>query len=342
MEVKRFLDRNKHPFYKHGDATQFLALRDGAAVGRILVSDDPNYNQEHGTNLGCFGLFESVDDPQVAGALLDAADDWLRRRGRTSIMGPIEYSTNYTCGLLIDGFDTPPRVLMNHNPPYYAGLLESCGLTKVKDLYCWWFVDPLNLLETWGPRLERIAQRKPVHIRPFCMKDLKAEAARCRELYNGSQVENWGFVRLTDAEFDDFVKQMAQIADPNWVLIAEVDGKPVGFSLTLPDVNEALRSCNGYLTTFGIPIGLCRLLWRFRKVQKCRMVILVVLKKYRRRGIAEQLILRALHYGKDGFHFNGAELSWTLEDNVMINRTIEAVGAKRYKTYRIFEKPITP
>ncbi len=150
VEAKAFIDRKKHPFYKHGDATQFLAYRDGKVVGRILVSDDPNYNAEHLTNLGCFGMFECIDDQRVANALLNAAADWLRRRGRTEMMGPIDYSTNYPCGLLIDGFDTPQRVMMNHNPPYYAGLLENWGLWKAKDLYAWWFDDSNDMLNQWA------------------------------------------------------------------------------------------------------------------------------------------------------------------------------------------------
>ena len=152
IEVKAFLNRRKHPFYQHGDAVQFIALRGDETVGRILVSDDGRYNQEHNSNLGCFGLFESIDDQATAHALLDAAADWLRARGRSAIRGPIDYSTNYQCGLLVEGFDTPPRIMMNHNRPYYARLLESWGLHKGRDLYAWWFVDSLDLVSKWKSR----------------------------------------------------------------------------------------------------------------------------------------------------------------------------------------------
>ena len=151
LEVKDFLDRRKHPFYQHGDATQFIAMRGDQTVGRILVSDDPLCNQQRGENLGCFGMFECDDDQAAAGGLLDAATGWLAARGRTAIRGPIDYSLNYPCGLLIDGFDTPPRIMMNHNRRYYARLLESCGLAKAKDLYAWWFVDRCDLLSQWQP-----------------------------------------------------------------------------------------------------------------------------------------------------------------------------------------------
>jgi len=340
VEVKEFLNPKKHPFYRHGAATTFLALRGGQAVGRILASDDPLYNAAYGTNVGCFGMFESVDEPAVAHALLDAAAGWLRRRGRTSIMGPVNYSTNYPVGLLIDGFDTPPRVLMNHNPPYYAALLESWGLSKVKDLYSWWFVDPHDMVTRWRRRAERLAPRGGVVVRPFDMKDFDAEVKRCLTVYNGARTENWGFVKLTDAEFHYFARQLARLAIPELVLLAEVDGQPVGFSITLPDINEAIAPLDGRLTTWGLPIGLARFFYRLPRVKTARMLVLDLLAEHRRRGISELLILRTLDYGKNTIGYTGAELGWTLEDNRLINRTIEAVGARRYKTYRIYEKPL--
>ncbi|MBN1589485.1 MAG: hypothetical protein JW888_08215 [Pirellulales bacterium] len=340
IEAKEFLNPKKHPFYKHGSAAMFLALRDGRAVGRVLVSDDPNYNAQYGTNVGCFGRFESIDSTTVAHQLLDTAADWLRARGRTGMMGPIDYSTNYPVGLLIDGFDTPPRVMMNHNPPYYTGLLESWGMAKVKDLYCWWFVDPHDMVAKWHDRAERIARRSGVRVRSFRKEDFDAEVERCLEVYNGSRTENWGFVRLTDDEFRYFAEQMARLAVPELVLLAEVDDRPIGFSITLPDVNEAIAPLNGRLTNFGLPIGALRLMHRLPRVKTARMLVLDLLEGYRRRGISELLILRTLDYGKNTIGYTGAELSWTLEDNYLINRTIEAVGGQRYKTYRIYERSI--
>ena len=342
IEVKEFLNRAKHPFYLHGDATQFLALRAGAAVGRILVSDDPNFNKTHGTNLGCFGLFESVDDPPVAQALLDAAAAWLRAKGRTAILGPIDYSLNYPCGLLVEGFDTPPRIMMNHHPPYYGALLESCGLAKTKDLYGWWFADPYDMVSRWQRRAEWLSRRGRITVRPFRKRDFEADVERAQDVYCSAYQDNWGFVRLTDAEFRYLARQLARIAVPELVLLAEADGKPVGFSITLPDINEAIRPLDGRLTTFGLPIGLIRLLARRPKIKTARMLVLVVLEGYRRRGVSELLILHTLDYGKNVLGFTAAELGWTLEDNDLINRTIEAVGGRRYKTYRIYQKEISP
>lgn len=342
VDIKEFLDSKTHPFYLHGAATKLLAFRGGQTVGRILVSDDPNYNELHGTNVGCFGMFECIDDATVAAALIERAGDWLRQRGRSEIMGPIDYSTNYLCGLLVDGFDTPPRVMMNHHPPYYGPLIEQCGLAKAKDLYSWWFEDPLDMVAKWRRRAERIAKRGGVTVRSFRLKDFEAEVRRCEEVYNSARTNNWAFVKLTRAEFEYLAKRLARIGVPELVLVAEVEGRPVGFSVTLPDINEACRPLDGRLTTFGLPIGLVRLLCRAPRVKTARMLVLDLVEEYRRRGISELMILRTLDYGKNTIGYTGAELGWTLEDNYLINRTVEAVGAKRYKTYRIYRKPLDP
>src|SRR5260370_28385069 len=180
IERKAFLDRNKHPFYQHGDAALFLAKRNNEIVGRIMASDDPNYNALHRSNIGCFGLFESIDDVDVARALLDAATDWLRHRGRSEIMGPIDYSTNYVCGLLIDGFKHPPTLLTAHNPPYYARLIEACGFEREKDWYAWWF-DPHNAPVSRLRRLVNARTRKTQgKIRPIDLGPLtKATRPLC-------------------------------------------------------------------------------------------------------------------------------------------------------------------
>ena len=340
LDQKEFLNSRKHPFYLHGAAEKFVAYRDGVPRGRILVSDDPRYNAEHKTNLGCFGMFESADDPEMAQALVDSASQWLRARGRTSILGPIDYSTNYTCGLLVEGFHTPPRIMDNHNPPYYGPLLESCGLAKAKDLFSWWFVDPKDMGAMWRERAERILNRGKITIRAFNLRDFDADVQRCNAVYNGSMERNWGFVSLTEAEFRFMALRLKEMAEPRMVLLAEVDGWPVGFSITLPDLNEAARPLNGRLFPYGLPFNLVRFLWRKRHIKSARMIVLDVLEKYRRRGIAEMLILKTLDFGKNVAKYTGAELGWTLEDNYLVNQTIEAVGAKKSKVYRIYEKPI--
>ena len=336
LDVKAFLNPRKHPFYGHGAAAQFVAYQGRQPVGRVLASDDPNYNQQHGTNLGCFGMFEAIDNVDVAKARSSAAADWLRRRGRTEVLGPIDYSTNYPCGLLIDGFDTPQRVMMNHNPPYYARLLEACGLAKAKDLFAWWFDDSNDMLRKWAKRAERFAARGGVVVRPISRKNFDAEVARLQESYNRGWEKSWGFVKMTDAEFRHLALELKKYAEPELVLLAEVDGEPAGLCITLPDFNEATRPLNGRLTTFGVPIGLARLLYNVRRIKTARMAVLGVVEKFRRRGVAEMFILQSLAAGL-ALGYTAAELSWTLEDNALINRTIEKVGGRRDKTYRLYQ-----
>jgi ribosomal protein S18 acetylase RimI-like enzyme len=340
IERKEFLDRQKHPFYEHGDAALFLARREGEIVGRIMASDDPNYNALHQTNVGCFGMFESVDDREVASALFDAATGWLRQRGRDEIMGPIDYSTNYVCGLLIDGFEHPPTLLTSHNPPYYAALVESCGFAKTKDFYAWWFPDASAAVV----RLRRLAgkfmKRNPISIRRGNMKNIREESRRLREIYNQAWEKNWGFVPFTEPEIEFMTKELKPILVPEWTLFAEVGGEPVGFILGIPDINVALQKIDGRLTRFGFPIGLLKLLYHKRRIKKGRLVALGVIEKYRRAGVAEMLVLQVMEESmiKRGFSF---ELSMTLEDNHMINRFLEAIGAEKYKTYRIYRRALS-
>jgi GNAT superfamily N-acetyltransferase len=228
---------------------------------------------------------------------------------------------------------------MNHNPPYYEELLTSWGLTKAKDLYAWWFTDNTRI-EAWRPRVERLVRRSGVKIRYMRRDDVFQEIQTCKRLYNEAWNENWGFVPMSDAEFDDMARLLKHLAVAEMLLVAEVNGEAVGFSITLPDFNEAIGPLNGRLTRFGLPIGLLRLRTNLKRIKTARLIALGVLPEFRRRGIAEMLILRTFDYGRDQLGYTGAELSWTLEDNQLINRTIEAVGGTRYKTYRMFEKAI--
>ena len=340
IERKKFLDRKRHPFYRHGDAALFLVRKNGRIAGRIMASDDPNYNLLHGTNVGCFGLFECIEDREVAAALFDAAASWLRKKGRTELMGPIDYSTNYVCGLLIDGFQFPPTILTAHNPPYYCELIENCGFTKAKDWYAWWFADPSKA----ATHLRRLATRlrtrwQPVRIRSANFKNLRDESRRLREIFNQAWERNWGFVPFTEAEIEFMTEELKPLIVPEFAWVAEIDNEPVGFTLALPDINVVLRDLNGRLTRFGLPTGLIKLLRYKRRAQKGRLIALGVVQKYRRAGTAEMLVLHVLEETMIKRGITG-ELSMTLEDNVLINRFIEAIGAERYKTYRIYTRSI--
>ena len=339
IERKAFLDRKRHPFYLHGDAALFLARKNGKIVGRIMASDDPNYNSLHQTNVGCFGLFESIDDGDVTAALFDAAESWLRKRGRSEIMGPIDYSTNYVCGLLIEGFKFPPTILTAHNPPYYRELIERCGFIKAKDWYAWWFADPLNAVAQLRRLATRYARRGAVAIRPVNVKNITDESRRLRKIYNQAWAKNWGFVPFTEAEIQFMTKELKPLLLPKFSWIAENGNEPVGFALGVPDINVILRDLNGRLTRFGFPIGLLKLLFYKNRIRKGRLVALGVIEKYRRAGIAEVLVLRVIEETMVKRGITG-ELSMTLEDNLMINRFLEAIGADRYKTYRIYSKSL--
>ena len=340
IERKAFLNRKRHPFYQHGDATLFLARQKGKIVGRIMASDDPNYNSLHQSNVGCFGLFECINDCNVATGLFERAASWLRKKRRTEMVGPIDYSTNYVCGLLIDGFPSPPTILTAHNPPYYRQLIESCGFAKAKDWYAWWFADPEKAAARLRPLAQRFRKRWPVTIRVGNLKNIREESRRLRQIYNQAWEKNWGFVPFTEAEIEFMTHELKQLIIPEFALIAEVGDAPAGFILCVPDINVALRHINGRLTTFGLPIGLAKLLYYKSRTRTARLIALGVIEKYRRSGIAEMLVLRIVEDAMIKRGFTG-ELSMTLEDNFMINRFLEAIGAQRYKTYRIYSKSIT-
>ncbi len=339
IERRGFLDRKKHPFYQHGDAALFLARRGGEIVGRIMASDDPNYNALHQSNVGCFGLFESIDDDAVARALFEAAAGWLRARGRNEIIGPIDYSTNYVCALLVDGFEHPPTILTAHNPPYYERLLQSWGLTKAIDFYAWWFSNPDRACQRLRRLARSIKDRQRATIRPVNLSHLGAESERLRRIYNEAWQHNWGFVPFTPAEFEYMAHELKPIIIPDLTLLAEVNGEPAGFILCVPDINAALRHANGRLTTFGLPIGLAKLLYHKRRLRRMRLVALGIIPQYRRSGIAEMLVLRMIETGMLERGYFG-ECSMTLENNHMINRFLEAIGADRYKTYRVFSRSL--
>jgi GNAT superfamily N-acetyltransferase len=339
IERKAFLDRKRHPFYRHGDAALFLARKDGEIAGRVMASDDPNYNSLHQSNVGCFGLFECINDCDVATSLLERTESWLREKGRTEIMGPIDYSTNYVCGLLVDGFQFPPTILTAHNPPYYRELIERCGFTKAKDWYAWWFADSAKAVAQLRRLAARFNRRCPASIRSANLKNLRDESRRLRHIYNQAWAKNWGFVPFTEAEIEFMTKELKPLLLPEFAWVAEIEDEPVGFTLCVPDINVALHHLNGRLTRFGLPVGLIKLLFHKSRIRKGRLIALGVVEKYRRAGIAEMLVLRVMEETMVKRGITG-ELSMTLEDNFMINRFLEAIGAHRYKTYRIYSTPI--
>jgi GNAT superfamily N-acetyltransferase len=339
MERKDFLDPKKNPFFEYGEVELFLARRGSELVGRIAAIRNPRHMQEHGTKEGFFGLFECANDAGIARALLDTAAAWLRERGLDSMLGPANFSSNQDWGLLIDGFGSPPAIMMPHNPPYYTALLEACGLTKAKDLYAFELSSSAEPPEKVVRIAEKLRQREGVTVRPVNMKDLDAEVRRIKEIYNSAWEKNWGFVPFTDAEFDHLAKDLKAIVRPELALLAEVQGEPVAFALTVPDANQAIKAANGRLTHFGLPIGLVKLLLASRRIDRLRLIILGIKEGYRRRGLDAILYLDTLRTAKR-LGYVGGEISWTLEDNHLVNRAIESMGAQRSKTYRVYQRAL--
>ena len=332
MAQKELLNTAKHPFYAHADMQCFLARREGQVCGRVAAIVDRNYNKFHNEEAGSFGFFESVDDVEIAGAVMEAARKWLRERGATIIRGPLNPSTNYDCGLLVEGFDSIPSVMMPYNSPSYPRMLEAVGLRKAKDLLAYWS----TATAVNGNKAERVAQRaadmQGVTIRTFQMQKFDEEVELVWRLYNSSWERNWGFVPMTREEFLHEAADMKQIVKPELALIGEVQGRAVGFALALPNINLALKHAGGRL----FPFGLFKILYHQRSIRELRVILLGVAEPYRTTGVAAGFYAELIRAGRRlGYGFS--EMSWILEDNTLMNRSLEAMGAKKYKTYRIYE-----
>ncbi len=335
MAVSALLDRKRHPFYQHAEVEFFLARIGGAVVGRIAAIVNHRHNEFHGDRTGFFGLFECVDRDDVATALLTTAADWLRARGMERVRGPMNLSTNdelYGPGILIDGFDTPPVVMMPHAPRYYRRLLERAGYTKAKDLIAYW----VDVPET-PPRLvrmyERIRRQENVTIRSLDMRQLDDEIDRIQQIYNRAWERNWGFVPMTEAEIRHLAKELKPVISPGLCVLVHVNEEPVGFALGLPDYNQALRHIrSGRL----LPFGLLKLLWYRRSINAIRVLTLGLVPAFRQKGLDAAMITHIfIEAGKDS-RARG-ECSWILEDNAEMRNSIERMGGQPYKTYRVYE-----
>jgi GNAT superfamily N-acetyltransferase len=339
MERHEFLDPEKNAFFKHSDVALYLARRGAQVVGRIAAVEDRNFNAFHGSRTAYFGLYESVDDPAVAATLFAAVKGWARRRGLTSVIGPLNLSTNYDCGLLVEGFESPPYVLMPYNPRYYADLFQACGLTKAKDLYAWERSAEVPPPERFARIADKIRQHTGITVRPVDLANFGAEVERIREVYNAAWEKNWGFVPMTDAEFDQLARELKRIVAPDLALIVEDRGEPIAFSLTVPDMNQALKHVGGRLTTFGVPVGLAKLVYYSKRIDRVRLMALGVKEGWRRRGIDAVMVVETIRRAHE-LGYKGGEISWTLEDNALVNRAIESCGCTRSKVYRIYETPV--
>jgi hypothetical protein len=335
-EVRRLLDPRRHPFWASAERKLFLARRGSETVGRIAGIIDRRYNELHDEKMGIWGFFECMDEPPAAAALFSAVEAWVHQKGMTFLRGPLNPSTNYEVGLLIEGFDYPPALMMTYNPPYYARLVESCGFTKEKDLLAFLIEGDYQLPE-WMDRLaERVARKKGVCIRPFRPKEQNAEFALIQEIYNASWSGNWGFVPLSDDEMRDIQKSVMTFADPDLAFFIYYERDPAAVCVIFPDVNPLLKRLNGRIGLLGL---LKAVLYR-RKITGLRCLIFGVKDAYRQLGFALLAIRHIYEVVRQKARYRSLELGWTLEDNEAVNTLLEEGGARPCKKYRIFRKPL--
>lgn len=332
------LTKGKHPFHEYATVQLFLAYKDEQLVGRIAAIYNPNYNEFNHTTDGFFGFYDVIDDVEVSNALLKKAAEWVKDKGATTLVGPVNPSTNEVLGTLIEGFEKPPVVMMSYNKSYYPRLLEQAGLHKKVDLLAWW-IESANYNDRsvrLQAAIEQRLNRNGITIRPVNVKNFTQEVTQLRQVYNAAWDRNMGFVPFTEAEFTYLAKDLKMLLDPKFCLVAEHEGKTIGFALAVPDINQILiRIRKGRL----LPTGIIKLLTGMKKVTSVRVMALGVTEPYRKMGIEACFYAAIIKRGLER-KMKGAEASWILEDNEMMNKGIESVNGKVYKKYRIYEKAI--
>jgi GNAT superfamily N-acetyltransferase len=334
IDERQKFNPKKNPFYQHARVELLLAERDGEVVGRIVAIDDDLHNQTHDDNLAFFGFFEAKDQA-TAEALLVRVEDWARQLGRSSVRGPANPSMNDGAGFQIDAFDTDPYVMMPYNPPEYPRYVEAAGYRKVKDLYAWLFGETLEISDTVERIADRVRNRYNPVVRPGNMKRFAEEVATLKRIYNEAWERNWGFVRYTEAEFDRLASELKLIIDPDIALFLELNGQVAGVAIGLPDVNQVLKRMRGRL----LPFGIFHFLNRKKIIDQGRLPILGLMPEYRNKGL-DLVLMHEIYKRARAKGYKRGELSWILEDNKAMNRSIEASGATLYKTYRMYQKEI--
>ena len=334
MSQEELLNFRPHPFYERSRCRSFLATRNGVDVGRITAIVNAGHIERYAEQRGFFGFFECDDDPAAAAGLFGAARDWLHAQGMTSIRGPVNPSLNYECGLLIEGFDTPPFFMMTHNRPSYAGLVEANGFGKVEDLYAFWGKTSMlsSLDSKLGTMVEGVKERFGVKVRPLDRSRFDDEVRMFLDIYNSSLGGTWGFVPLSAAEVKHMAASLKHLIVPELALVAEVDGKPIGSVFCLLDYNPRIKAINGRL----FPFGFLRLLWNKKGIKRMRAISTNVVPEYQAWGVGlvltAALVEPVLKWGMEE-----AEFSWVLESNHLSKRTLERGGAIVTKKYRIYQ-----
>jgi len=329
---EQFSDKN--PFFDHAKVRYFIAEKDGRCAGRIVSIVNYRHIQFHNEKAGFFGFFECINDTEVSSALLDKVSEELKNDGMEIIRGPMNFSTNEECGFLIEGFDEPPMLMTPYNMPYYNELMENYGLHKAEDLYAYIY-DVKSRLPEKVLRVAAISEKRGITVRSISKKNFASEMKVFKEVYNSAWGKNWGFIPLTDDELDYLGNRLKQIAVPDLTLIAEDNGKPVGFMGLLPDFNYVLKHMKGKLN----PITIIKALHYSRKIKDLRLLLLGIKKEYRNKGV-DAILFRVGFEGIKKGGYKRVEFSWILEDNIPIQRIVEMIGGKLYKRYRIYEKKL--
>ncbi|HWR97278.1 MAG TPA: hypothetical protein VN317_02570 [Candidatus Methanoperedens sp.] len=333
-EVREMLDVARNPFWEHAERGLFLARAGGLPVGRIAAIIDRNHDRVHGERAGFFGFFECLPQFEAAAALFEAARAWCRERGATFLRGPASPSSNDEYGFLLEGFSSPPVVMMPYNPPYYLDFAARAGFAKVKDLYAFLKCSQSGIPDRIERMMRRLERRSRFTLRGFDPRHFDRDAGIIKTIYNAAWEKNWGFVPLTDREMDYAARKLRDFYDPEMIVIAELDGRPAGIMLTVPNANEVLRHLGGRLG----PAGLAKFLWYRRRARGCRTLIGGCLAEYRQSGLITQLFYETVRRGIARYQW--CEVGWHLEDNDLINRFAVEIGAQLYKKYRLVQAPL--
>lgn len=338
MNISEVLSEKKNPFFQHSEAKLFLARQAGKIVGRIACVKDNNYNDYHNCNVGFFGFFDVVEDYQVAKALLDRACAYAAQQGFNSILGPTNFTTNDTAGMLVDGFDRPPTVMMTYNKPYYNEFVKQYGFSKEMDMYAY-FIPSKEASEKslrLAGMLKQRLERKGITIRNINKKKLSKELTHIKHIYRRAWEKNWGFVPPTDAEYEHLAAGLKLLIDDRFVFMAEKDGEVIGFGAAVPDINEITKEFkNGSL----FPFNIFKLLLNKSKTKKIRIILLGVVEEYRKLGIEGVMFANYIQAARD-HGLEGGEASWILESNEMMVKAAENLNGQRTHTFRIYSKAI--
>jgi len=340
MEQKSILNKKKNPYFKHCTYKAWTIYKDGDSIGRILAYIDSSHNSLYKEQTGFLGFFECINDQATVEILFNTAIQWLNEEGMSKVYGPMNFSIANECGVLLNGFDSPPVLQMNHTPSYYSRLFENAGFVKAHDLFAYQVTeDIIKRQEKFVKRLQQLSEailkKEGIIIRKINLDNYEEELENVNTLFNSFMKDTWGFVPSSIEEMKYSSRSLKSIADQEMIYMAEVNNKVVGCSLSIPDFNEVLKHMNGRL----LPTGIFKVLWYRNKIKGLRLILLGITHEYRNLGLDivfyYYTIINGLNRG-----YNKAELSWISEDNSRLISIIEKFGATRYKTYRMFKKDI--